>query len=124
MTKYLDLDGLKKFKKQVDTNYVSMPAYSGISDLNKAIETGIYSNCTSNGPEGVPGSFQCVVFATTKKTPSGQYFVEQTAYGNGASSGRIFKRFILKFNNNSILPRKWIEITSTSNTADEINVKK
>lgn len=123
MTQFLDYEGLKEFKQETDAKYVSMPAYSNISDLNKAVETGIYSSCTSNGPEGVSGSFQCVVFVTTTKTPSGQYFVEQTAYGNGTSSGRVFKRFILKFNNNSILPRKWIEITSTSNTADEINVK-
>lgn len=124
MTQFLDYEGLKEFKQKTDAKYMSMPAYSGISDLNKALETGIYSSCTSNGPEGVPGSFQCVVFVTTTKTPSGQYYVEQTAYGNGASSGRVFKRFILKFNNNSILPRKWIEITNTSNTADEINIKK
>lgn len=124
MTQFLDYEGLKEFKQEADAKYMSMPAYSGISDLNKALETGIYSSCTSNGPEGVPGSFQCVVFVTTTKIPSGQYYVEQTAYGNGASSGRVFKRFILKFNNNSILPRKWIEITSNSNTADEINVKK
>lgn len=124
MTQFLDYEGLKEFKKETDAKYVSMPTYSGISDLNKAIETGIYSGCTSNGPEGVSGSFQCVAFATTTKTPSGQYFVEQTAYGNGTSLGRVFKRFILKFNDNSILPRKWIEITSTSNTADEINIKK
>lgn len=124
MTQFLDYEGLKEFKQETDAKYVSMPAYSGISDLNKAIETGIYSGCTSNGPEGVSGSFQCVVFVTTTKTPGGQYFVEQTAYGNGTSSGRVFKRFILKFKNNNILPRKWIEITNTSNTTDEINIKK
>lgn len=124
MTQFLDYEGLKEFKQKADTKYMSMPAYSGISDLNKAVETGIYSSCTSNGPEGVPSSFQCVVFVTTTKSPSGQHYIEQTAYGNGASSGRVFKRFILKLNNNSILPRKWIEITNTSNTADEINIKK
>lgn len=124
MTEFLNYEGLKVFKQKADVKYLSMPAYSNISDLNKAIETGIYSSCTSNGPEGVSGSFQCVVFVTTTKIPSGQYFVEQTAYGNGTSSGRVFKRFILKINNNSILPRKWIEITNTSNTTDEINIKK
>lgn len=122
MTQFLDYEGLKEFKQEVDAEYMSMPAYDGITDLNKAIETGIYSGCTSHGPEGVPGSFQCVVFATTKtKTSSGYRYIEQTAYGNGASSGRVFKRFILKLKSNSIIPRKWIEIT---NTADEINIKK
>lgn len=124
MTQFLDYEGLKEFKQEADAKYVSMPAYSNISDLNKAIETGIYAGCISNGPEGVSSSFNCVVFATTTKVPRGQYFVEQTAYGNGASSGRVFKRFILKYPNNNIIPRKWIEITNTSNTTDEINIKK
>ena len=124
MTQFLDYEGLKEFKKETDAKYMSMPAYNNISDLNKAIETGIYSGCTSNGPEGVSGSFHCVVFVTTTKTVSGQWYVEQTAYGNGTSAGRVFKRFILKLNNNNILPKEWIEITNTSNTADEINIKK
>ncbi len=122
MTQFLDYEGLKEFKQEVDAEYMSMPAYDGITDLNKAIETGIYSGCTSHGPEGVTGSFQCVVFATTKtKTSSGYHYIEQTAYGNGASLGRVFKRFILKLKGGGTLPRKWIEIT---NTADEINIKK
>ena len=122
MTQFLNYEGLKEFKQKTDAKYMSMPAHDGITDLNKAIETGIYSGCTSHGPEGVPGSFQCVVFATTTiKTSSGYHYIEQTAYGNGASLGRVFKRFILKLKNGSTLPRKWIEIT---NTADEINIKK
>lgn len=120
MTQFLNYEGLKEFKQKTDAKYMSMPAYDGITDLNKAIETGIYSGCTSHGPEGVPGSFQCVVFATTK-TSSKYHYIEQTAYGNGALLGRVFKRFILKLKGGGILPRKWIEIT---NTADEINIKK
>ena len=121
MTQFLDYEGLKEFKQKTDAKYMSMPSYENITDLNKAIETGIYSGCTSNGPNGVSGSFQCVVFATTTKNSSGYHYIEQTAYGNGASLGRVFKRFILKLKSGSIMPRKWIEIT---NTADEINIKK
>lgn len=121
MTQFLDYEGLKEFKQKTDAKYMSMPSYENITDLNKAIETGIYSGCTSHGPEGVSGSFQCVVFATTTKNSSGYHYIEQTAYGNGASLGRVFKRFILKLKSGGIMPRKWIEIT---NTADEINIKK
>lgn len=126
MTQFLDYEGLKEFKQETDAKYVSMPAYSNISDLNKAIETGIYSDCTSNGPKGVSGSFRCIVFVSTTLNGTGQgYYIDQTAYGQGATSGRIFKRIGLKMKHGtSMLASKWIEITSNSNTADEINIKK
>lgn len=126
MTQFLDYEGLKEFKQETDAKYVSMPTYSNISDLNKAIETGIYSDCTSNGPKGVSGSFRCIVFVSTTLNGTGQgYYIDQTAYGQGAASGRIFKRIGFKMKHGtSMLVSKWIEITSNSNTADEINIKK
>lgn len=126
MTQFLDYEGLKEFKQETDAKYVSMPTYSNISDLNKAIETGIYSDCTSNGPKGVSGSFRCIVFVSTTLNGTGQgYYIDQTAYGQGAASGRIFKRIGFKIKHGtSMLASKWIEITSNSNTADEINIKK
>lgn len=126
MTQFLDYEGLKEFKQETDAKYVSMPAYSGISDLNKAVETGIYSGCTSNGPKGVSGSFRCIVFVSTTLNGAGQgYYIDQTAYGQGAASGRIFKRIGFKMKHGTaMLASKWIEITSNSNTADEINIKK
>lgn len=126
MTQFLDYEGLKEFKQETDAKYVSMPTYSNISDLNKATETGIYSDCTSNGPKGVSGSFRCIVFVSTTLNGTGQgYYIDQTAYGQGAASGRIFKRIGFKTKHGtSMLASKWIEITSNSNTADEINIKK
>lgn len=124
MTQFLDYEGLKEFKQEADAKYVSMPAYSNISDLNKANETGIYPKCTSSLPNGISGSVRCIVFVSTTTNEAGQgYYIDQTAYGLGAASGRIFKRIGLKMNSGSIIAGKWIEITSNSNTADEINVK-
>lgn len=124
MTQFLDYEGLKEFKQEADAKYVSMPAYSNISDLNKANETGIYPKCTSSLPNGISGSVRCIVFVSTTLNGTGQgYYIDQTAYGLGAASGRIFKRIGLKMNSGSIIAGKWIEITSNSNTADEINVK-
>lgn len=124
MTQFLDYEGLKEFKKEADVKYLSMPTYSTISDLNKANETGIYPKCTSSLPNGISGSVRCIVFVSTTINETGQgYYIDQTAYGQGAASGRIFKRIGLKMKSGSIIAGKWIEITSTSNTADEINVK-
>lgn len=124
MTEFLNYEGLKVFKQEADVKYLSMPAYSTISDLNKANETGIYPKCTSSLPNGISGSVRCIVFVSTTINETGQgYYIDQTAYGLGAASGRIFKRIGLKMKNGTIIAGKWIEITSTSNTADEINVK-
>lgn len=124
MTQFLDYEGLKEFKQETDAKYMSMPAYIGISDLNKANETGIYPKCTSNLPNGISGSVRCIVFVSTTINETGQgYYIDQTAYGLGAALGRIFKRIGLKMKNGTIIAGKWIEITSNSNTADEINVK-
>lgn len=125
MTQFLDLDGLRKFKEQADAKYMSMPTYNTISDLNKANKTGIYPKCTSNLPNGISGSVRCIVFVSTTTNETGQsYYIDQTAYGLEASIGRIFKRIGLKRKTGTIIASKWIEITSTSNTADEINIKK
>lgn len=125
MTQFLDYEGLKEFKKEADAKYMSMPVHSNISDLNKANETGIYPKCTSSLPDGISDSVRCIVFVSTTINATGQgYYIDQTAYGQGAAFGRIFKRIGLKMKNGLILAGKWIEITSTSNTADEINIKK
>lgn len=124
MTQFLDYEGLKVFKQEADVKYLSMPTYSTISDLNKANETGIYPKCTSSLPNGISGSVRCIVFVSTTINETGQgYYIDQTAYGLGAALGRIFKRIGLKMKNGSIIAGKWIEITSNSNTADEINVE-
>lgn len=125
MTEFLNYEGLKVFKQEADVKYLSMPTYSTISDLNKANETGIYPKCTSNLPNGISGSVRCIVFVSTTINEAGQgYYIDQTAYGQGAALGRIFKRIGLKVKNGIIIAGKWIEITNNSNTADEINVKK
>nr|DAG91170.1 MAG TPA: hypothetical protein [Crassvirales sp.] len=125
MTEFLNYEGLKVFKQEADVKYLSMPTYSTISDLNKANETGIYPKCTSNLPNGISGSVRCIVFVSTTINEAGQgYYIDQTAYGQGAALGRIFKRIGLKVKNGTIIAGKWIEITNNSNTADEINVKK
>lgn len=125
MTEFLNYEGLKVFKQEADVKYLSMPTYSGISDLNKANETGIYPKCTSSLPNGISGSVRCIVFVSTTINEAGQsYYIDQTAYGQGAALGRIFKRIGLKMKNGTIIAGKWIEITNNSNTADEINVKK
>lgn len=125
MTEFLNYEGLKVFKQEADVKYLSMPTYSGISDLNKANETGIYPKCTSSLPNGISGSVRCIVFVSTTINEAGQgYYIDQTAYGQGAALGRIFKRIGLKMKNGTIIAGKWTEITSNSNTADEINVKK
>lgn len=125
MTEFLNYEGLKVFKQEADVKYLSMPTYSTISDLNKANETGIYPKCTSSLPNGIYGSVRCIVFVSTTINEAGQgYYIDQTAYGQGAALGRIFKRIGLKMKNGTIIAGKWIEITNNSNTADEINVKK
>lgn len=125
MTQFLDYEGLKEFKQEADAKYMSMPVHSNISDLNKANETGIYPKCTSSLPNGISGSVRCIVFVSTTINETRQgYYIDQTAYGQEAALGRIFKRIGLKLKNGSIFASKWIEITSTSNTTDEINIKK
>lgn len=125
MTQFLDYEGLKEFKQKTDAKYMSMPVHSNISDLDKANETGIYPKCTSNLPNGISGTVRCIVFVSTTINETGQgYYIDQTAYGQGAALGRIFKRIGFKMKNGIIIAGKWIEITNNSNTADEINVKK
>ncbi len=116
MIQYLDLEGLKEFKKLADATYLpikgtrqinkiasiestanaaknNMPTYSE-SNMNNALRTGMYPWCTLGIPPGSTGAYTCVVLASTTADGNGYTTVEQTAYGRQGEKGKIYKRII------------------------------
>lgn len=65
------------------------------SNMNDALQTGVYVWCTLGRPSGATGAFTCVVFRTS--TNDGSYdTIEQTAYGREGELGQVWKRIIFE----------------------------
>lgn len=65
------------------------------SNMNDALQTGVYVWCTLGRPSGSTGAFTCVVFRTS--TNDGSYdTIEQTAYGREGELGQVWKRIIFE----------------------------
>jgi hypothetical protein len=65
------------------------------SNMNDALQTGVYVWCTLGCPSGATGAFTCVVFRTS--TDDGSYdTIEQTAYGREGELGQVWKRIIFE----------------------------
>lgn len=84
------------------------------SNMNDALDTGIYVWCTLGRPANSTGAYTCIVNRTS--TNDGNYdTIEQTAYGREAELGRIFKRIIFyKIDGTDTQYGEWEEITAES----------
>lgn len=89
--KYLDLNGLKilwdKIMSKLNSNSLVLDA----TNMDEALETGLYPLCTSGKPLGTTGGFTCI---TTKFHAENYVVIEQTAYGRSDELGQIYKRLI------------------------------
>lgn len=66
----------------------------GESNMNNALQSGVYPWCTLGRPTGATGAFTCVVKRTSTADFNGYYSVEQTAYGRESELGQVYKRII------------------------------
>lgn len=84
------------------------------SNMNNALDTGVYVWCTLGRPTGSTGAYTCITFRTS--TNDGNYdTIEQTAYGREAELGKIFKRIIFyKSDGTDTQYGDWQEITTSS----------
>lgn len=93
------------------------------TNMNNALRTGFYPWCTLGRPDDSTGAYTLLTLASTTQDSAGYTTIEQTAYGRQGELGRIFKRIIFK-KGSEVQFGEWAEITNTSNTTDEINIKK
>ena len=70
--------------------------HRGATNMNDALETGIYPWCTLGRPTGATGAFTCITQKSSDKDGNGYYTIEQTAYGRSAELGQIYKRIIFQ----------------------------
>ena len=83
--------------------------HRGATNMNDALETGIYPWCTLGRPTGATGAFTCITQKSSDKDGNGYYTIEQTAYGRSAEQGQIYKRIIFQ-SDNSTDWGDWIKI--------------
>lgn len=101
----------------------NLPTY-GESNMNDALRTGFYPWCTLGRPTGSTGAYTLLTLASTTQDSAGYTTIEQTAYGRQNDElGKVFKRIIFK-KDSEVQFGEWAEITSTTNTDYEINIKK
>lgn len=63
------------------------------SNMNDALQTGVYPWCTLGRPAGSTGAYTCIVQRTSKN--DGSYdTIEQTAYGREGELRQVYKRII------------------------------
>lgn len=63
------------------------------SNMNDALQTGVYPWCTLGRPAGSTGAYTCIVQRTSIN--DGNYdTIEQTAYGREGELGQVYKRII------------------------------
>lgn len=81
------------------------------SNMNNALETGVYPWCSLGRPANSTGHYTCIVNRTS--TNDGNYdTIEQTAYGREGELGKIFKRIIFyKSDGTDTQYGEWKEIT-------------
>lgn len=83
------------------------------TNMNDALQTGVYPWCTLGRPSGSTGAYTCIVKRTS--TDDGAYnTIEQTAYGRQGELGRVFKRIIfVKTDGTDNQYGEWVEISNT-----------
>lgn len=92
---------------------------SGVSNMNDALETGIYVWCTLGRPSGATGAFTCVVHRSSTPDFNNFYTIEQTAYGREAELGQVYKRIIF-WRSDEQQYGEWVRVDNT-NSADLSN---
>ncbi len=80
------------------------------SNMNDALQTGVYPWCTLGRPAGSTGAYTCIVQRTS--TNDGNYdTIEQTAYGREGELGQVYKRVIFyKSDGSDTQYGEWIRI--------------
>lgn len=73
----------------------------GESNMNNALQTGVYPWCTLGRPTGATGAFTCIVRKSYNADGGGYYTIEQTAYGRQGELGQVYKRIIFQKNDGS-----------------------
>lgn len=89
----------------------NLPTY-GESNMNNALNTGVYPWCTLGRPTGATGAFTCITKKSTTKDGNGYWTIEQTAYGRQGELGQIYKRVIFKQDNKDAEYSDWINVSS------------
>lgn len=90
----------------------NLPTYSE-SNMNNALQTGVYPWCTLGRPAGSTGAYTLLTLASTTQDSAGYTTIEQTAYGRQNDElGKIFKRIIFK-KDTEVQFGDWLEITNT-----------
>lgn len=88
-----------------------MPSRSE-SNMNNALDTGVYPWCTLGRPTGSTGAYTCIVHKSSTTDGNGYYTIEQIAYGRQDELGKIYKRIIFKKSDGSSTEYgDWIDIT-------------
>ncbi len=92
----------------------NLPTY-GESNMNNALQTGVYPWCTLGRPDGSTGAYTLLTLASTTQDSAGYTTIEQTAYGRQNDElGKVFKRIIFK-KGSEIQFGDWLEITNVVN---------
>lgn len=89
----------------------NLPTY-GESNMNNALNTGVYPWCTLGRPSGATGAFTCITKKSTTKDSNGYWTIEQTAYGRQGELGQIYKRVIFKQDGKDAEFTDWINVSS------------
>lgn len=92
----------------------NLPTY-GESNMNNALETGVYPWCTLGRPSGADGAFTCITKKSTTKDSNGYWTIEQTAYGREAEKGQVYKRVIFKQDDKDGEYTDWVELANLVN---------
>lgn len=84
------------------------------TNMNNALQTGVYPWCTLGRPDGSTGAYTLLTLASTTQDNAGYTTIEQTAYGRQDNElGKIFKRIIFK-KGTEVQFGDWIDVTGGS----------
>lgn len=103
-------------------NRVALKSYSE-SNMNNALESGVYPWCTLGRPAGSTGAYTCVVLKSFDADGGGYYTIEQTAYGREGELGQVYKRIIFQKNDGSDTQYgEWIRVSGGGGFAKQYEV--
>lgn len=92
------------------------------TNMNNALQTGVYPWCTLGRPAGSTGAYTCITIHTTTKDGNGFDTIEQTAYGRQGELGKVYKRTIFKSDSETQFG-DWIKISNEASTTKKKNTK-
>lgn len=96
----------------------------GESNMNNALQPGVYPWCTLGRPTGATGAFTCIVRKSYNADSGGYYTIEQTAYGRQGELGQVYKRIIFQKSDGSDTQYgEWIRIDSNKSNIEYIDIK-